>query len=67
MRYTLGGGFTGSEFLDFLIAGILLGAAAQAVASVLGGKVPGPGLIFAGMGGGIVATILFVFKSGMNL
>ncbi|MEM1298466.1 MAG: hypothetical protein AAGH68_04235 [Pseudomonadota bacterium] len=66
MRYTLGGSFTGSAFLDFLIAGVLIGMAAQSAASVLSGKIPGPGLIFAGIGGGVVATIVFVFKSGMN-
>ena len=66
MRYSIGGGFTGSEFLDFLIAGIILGAVAQGVISALGGKMPGPGMIIAGVAGGIVAVIIFVFKSGMN-
>ena len=67
MRYTIGGSVTGSEFLDFLVAGVVLAAVAQGAISVLGGKIPGPGLVFAGVGGAIVATILFVFKSGLSL
>lgn len=67
MRYSLNSGLTGSPLLDFILMGVAFGAGAHALMSILGGKIPGPGMIPAAIAGGIVASILFVFKSGMNL
>lgn len=66
MRHSLNSGLTGSEILDFIVVGMALAAAARGVMSVLSGRMPGPGMIPAALGGAIVAAILFVFKDGMG-
>ena len=68
MRYQIGATtITGAPLLDAILLGILLGVFAQGTISALGGKMPGPGLIIAGVAGGLIGAVVFLFKSGLNI
>lgn len=68
MRYQVGNfSLTGAPFLDTILLGILIGAAAQGIISALGGKMPGPGMVFAGVAGGLIGVAVYLFQSALNV
>lgn len=68
MRYQVGATtITGAPFLDAILLGIILGVFAQGIISVLGGRLPGPGLLIAGVAGGLIGAVVFLFRSGLTV
>ena len=66
MRMTVGsGGFTGIAILDFILLGAAVGAGVQILVSLLGGRVPGNGVIMAAGAGAILGAMFHIFRSGI--
>ena len=66
MRMTAGSsGLTGFPLVDFLLLGALAGAGVQILVSLLGGKVPGNGVLLAAGGGALLGVMFYIFRGGI--